>query len=187
MTPWIKDWIEALRSKKYGRIMTDDMWNIEGEYSALGILCEISGCKKTRSDDKNLAKQICYLETVLGSKYAENLICQIGFDPFVELNCYRKNDTDSNRCIPIDLTGKLGCNSPLMILGGAKNYVELIIDGKPRELSVYSLDECKSPFEEIAEFIEDNWEYFTFRESQKMTKDIIEKNYGTFLVRKKEK
>lgn len=164
MTPWIQDWAAALESGYFKQIPHSiNQWDHEGRYSALGVLCEITGCKKQdRSEhfDTEMAKE---REFWLSNMPPENYhLVDSYMSKFADWNTFRyytlKDKKRANEClfyIPVDLTGKLNCNAPLDLLSGVRNKLTLRIEGKLSNPCVEALDRHSVPFPVIAEFIRD--------------------------------
>jgi hypothetical protein len=192
MTPWIQDWADALESGYFRQIPdAKDQWDPEGRYSALGVLCEINGCKRNQVYTDPNRVRVVY-NSLVEKGYANS------YDDFVSY--IKQNKTQymygtgrGNEClsyIPIDLTSKLKCNACLDVLGNGIrgnyeihiNMPNIIQDVHP---NVASLDSAGVPFAAIAEFVRDVWVELTFNDKSTLApKTLTPKDYGYFELKR---
>jgi hypothetical protein len=170
MKQWIADWVAALRSGKYEQIKTwPDMWDDEGRLSALGVLCEINGCEKDRRDNGRLTDMLHKIAKQNSETDALRFsFSAVGFDARQMVNGYKDKYEDSSPYyIPIALTSKLDCNSPVQFLHYSR--YDLIKDNSRfvEEVSIFTLDKWNIPFVDIADFIEENHPCLCFETARK--------------------
>lgn len=187
MTPWIRDWVDALESGYFKQGMNpNNLWEPEGRYSALGVLCEINGCKR-EALDVDLMRETLKERLLKESRDTANidLVVKVTMHRYAnERTTYHysyKNDKRTHEhysYIPVKLTSKLDCNASLDLLNGVRNDIVMRIDGSRADPSVASLSNALVPFTVIAEFIRDVWPALTFKQSKKFTVDY--KDYGYF-------
>ena len=188
MTPWIKDWVDALESGYFKQGPNPaNLWDPEGRYSALGVLCEINGCEREATDLVRLRTNVKERMLELGNS------SNVDIDSAVDLFMYRHAMKDTTyhytfngeprrhenmSYIPISLAGKLDCNACLQMLNGVSRTVVIGIEGRQLESMVASLSQALVPFAVIAEFIRDVWPALTFKLAKSFTVDY--KDYGYF-------
>lgn len=187
MTPWIQDWVDALESGYFKQSMNpNNLWEPEGRYSALGVLCEINGCKR-EALDVDLMRETLKERLLKESRDTTNidLVVKVTMHRYAnERTTYHytyKNDKRTHEhysYIPVKLTSELDCNASLDLLNGVRNDIVIRIDGYRADPSVASLSNALVPFTVIAEFIRDVWPALTFKQSKNFTVDY--KDYGYF-------
>lgn len=191
MTPWIRDWVEALESGYFKQGMNpNNLWEPEGRYTALGVLCEINGCDRVAVDQDKARENYKDLAAsgLLGNSLKAN-----GIDADLE-NAIRKHmsrrtmyyytyNNDKRRHesfdnIPISLTAKLDCNACVDLLHISRDDWDLVINLSKERVSIGELDRALVPFPAIAEFIRDVWPTLTFKNQQNLR--VIEPGRRTF-------
>lgn len=191
MTPWIQDWAAALESGYFKQTRNSlNQWDHEGRYSALGVLCEITGCKKqdrTALLESEMTREREFWKSTV--PHYDPYMEQRYMNTVVDLHTFRyytlKDKKRGNEClfyIPIDLTSKLNCNASLDLLASVRTKLTLRIEGKLSNPCVEVLDRHSVPFPVIAEFICDVWPALTFKTSDNF--EVFEKDYGYFDLRR---
>jgi len=188
MTPWIQDWVDALESGYFKQGMNpNNLWQPEGRYSALGVLCEINGCKREAVDLVSLRTNVKERMLKSGTSSIDDVESRLDTFMYDRSKCDTayyytyKGDRRINEhlsYIPISLTSNLDCNACLQLLNGANRTIAIGIEGRQTELSVAALSNALVPFTVIAEFIRDVWPALTFKQSKNFTVDY--KDYGYF-------
>lgn len=188
MTPWIRDWVDALESGYFKQGPNPvNLWDLQGRYSALGVLCEINGCKREAIDLVSVREEVRERMLKYGTSSIDDVESRLDTFMYDRSKCDTayyytyKGDRRINEhlyYIPISLTSKLDCNACLQLLNGASRNIAIGIEGRQKELSVAALSNALVPFAVIAEFICDVWPALTFKQSKKFTVDY--KDYGYF-------
>lgn len=187
MTPWIQDWVDALESGyfKHG-LNPKNLWEPEGRFSALGVLCEINGCKRVALDLVSVRENTKDRMLKLGNHSAVAIegALDIFMNKLVTINTvyyYTYNDDsrahESISYIPISLTSKLDCNATLSLLNGSGRDFGIRVNGSPNELAVSSLSNAQVPFPVVAEFIRDVWPALTFKRPRPFTVECKDYDY----------
>lgn len=191
MTPWIRDWVEALESGYFKQGMNpNNLWEPEGRFTALGVLCEINGCKRVAVDQDKVKTNIRELAT--SSQYKAvmgNFASVVELEKAIRIHIANKTMyyytyNDDKRIhegldnIPISLTAKLDCNACVDLLHIHRNNMDLVIEHRKERVSIAALDRALVPFPVIAEFIRDVWPTLTFSNREYLR--IIEPGYHTF-------
>ena len=193
MTPWIQHWVDALESGYFRQGPNPaNLWDPDGHYSALGVLCEINGCKRETVDLDRVRTII--KERLSSLNTSPDADIELAIDTFMQRHAmtgttYHYTYRDQLRShehmsyIPLRLTAELNCNASLDLLDGTRAHSVISVDSMDYDPSVAALDRNEVPFKSIAEFIRDVWPALTFKNAKKHS--IEYKDYGCFKLQRR--